>query len=106
MSCLEPGLRSSIPLASSTDRGGEARRDRLRKTYWSGRFDRDLRHANIRLVEVLDSLGGDFGRLVADIANPSLGDQLDVGDFAVVCGKVFAEIRLCDVGRKTPDKYS
>lgn len=52
------------------------------KAYWSGGLDRNLGHADIGSVEVLDGLGGIVGRLVADIANAALWYQLDVGDLS------------------------
>jgi hypothetical protein len=77
-----------------------------RGTYWSGGFDRYLRHADVRLVEVLDSLGGYLGRLVAYIANSTLGDKLDISDFTVAGREVFAELGLGDTRGKSLDEYS
>ena len=61
-------------------------------TYGLSCLDGNLRHANIRLVEVLDCLGGHIRGLVADIANATLGDQLDIGDFAAIGGEVFPKV--------------
>lgn len=77
------GLRSSIPSASGRALGS-AETGAKGATYWSCRFDGYLRHAYVRLVEVLDGLRGFLGRLEPDIADPPLGDHLDIGDLAVV----------------------
>jgi hypothetical protein len=74
-------------------------------THRSGYLNRNPRHADVGAVEVLDSLGGIFWSLEADISNPSLSDQFDVCDLCALAREVFAEIGLSDVGREILRKY-
>lgn len=55
-------------------------------------------------MEVLDRFFGLLRRPVADEANASLGNQLDVGDLAALGGEVVAEVGLGDAARKALDE--
>lgn len=71
-------------------------------TYRSGELDGNLRHADKSPVEVLDRLGSILGRLVTDIAYPSLGKESGVCDG--VSPKMFLKVVLIHSRRKTSHK--
>lgn len=73
------------------------------KTYSSCHLDTDLGHANEGLVKVLHGLLGILGRLVPDISNAPMRDQLRVCD-SLLGGEVFPELLLRDRGRQTLDE--
>lgn len=75
------------------------------QTYWSSCLDLYLRHPDVGLVEVLDCLGGVLGSLVTDIANSALGDELDVGDLAVLGGEVRPDFGFSNTWGQPFDKY-
>lgn len=72
--------------------------------YRSSCLNGDLGHTNVRLVEVLDCLGRIVRGLVADVANTSLRNQLDIGNLATLGGEVLPELGLGDVGWQTLDE--
>ena len=74
------------------------------KTHGSGRFDSNLRHADVCPVEVFDGLGCFIGRLVADISDPPLRDQLNVGNLSVLRGEVLSKLGLRETGWQTRDE--
>ena len=76
------------------------------ETHRPSRLDGDLRHANVRLVEVLDCLRGIIRCLVSHVTDASLGDQLHIGNLPTVGGEVFPEISLRDAGWQTLDEDS
>ena len=84
---------------------GTTRTEGQRRTHGFRWLNRDLRHADVRLVEVLDGPGGILGRLVANIANAALGDDLDVGDLAVAGREVLPGLCLSDGGGQPLDEY-
>lgn len=76
-----------------------------KRTHSFGWLNRYLRHAHVRPVEVLDGARGVLRRLVADIADAALGDELDVGDFAVAGREVLSRLCLSDGGGQPLDEY-
>jgi hypothetical protein len=72
------------------------------QAYRSRSLDKDLRQLNESLVEVLDSFCSILGRLVSDIANATVWEELDVSDREF--GEVLAHILLRELGRKAAHK--
>ena len=74
----------------------------MAKTYRSSSLDVDFGHANEGFVEVLDRLGGIFGRLVTDISNTPRGEVLHIryGEF----GEMLPYIFVGKLGRQTAHK--
>lgn len=64
--------------------------------YWARNFCVDLGEVDKGLVEVLDSFGSVLRRLVADIANAAMREELDIRDGEP--GEVLAHIVLCELG--------
>lgn len=73
------------------------------ETYSSCHLDTDFGHANEGLVKVLHSLLSILGRLVPDIPNAPMRDQLRVCD-GLLGGEVLPELLLRDRGRQTLDE--
>jgi hypothetical protein len=75
-----------------------------RDAYWSRNLGVDLGEVDEGLVEVLDGLGGVFGRLVSDIAYAPMGEEFDVG--YGILGKVLAHIVLGESRWQSAHEYA
>lgn len=73
-------------------------------SYRSRNLGVDAGEVDEGLVEVLDGLCGVFRRLVADIANAAVREDLDVGD-RKLC-KVRAHFLFCECRRQSAHEYA